>query len=361
MVAPPQHPAGTAAFEATVRLRFRSLNESSFPVPTSRVVATVAELFRLQDKSDLAEVLATSDAKIEATDFDNWNGGTTIYTLYLNVPLVLFARIEGDLPRVESEIASKVQRAIRNTGNDVLSTVVISPFLEGSMPNAAPAAATADSDRLWDPAMLRLFISHVSANKVEVAHVKRELRLLGVSGFVAHQDIEPSLEWQGEIELALASMHAMAALLTPEFHTSSWTDQEVGVAVARGVLVIPVRLGLDPYGFIARKQGLSGDLAKPGDLAADLVQILARRQSTGAVMREGLVVALEESSSFAASSRVTTLIETARGFTEEQLARMEAAIQTNSQVGGSWRVPGKLQFAIAKHRSETPTRTKASP
>lgn len=181
-----------------------------------------------------------------------------------------------------------------------------------------------------------------------VSELKWELKQYGVSGFVAHEDIAPSLEWQEEIEVALRSMDAMAALLTPEFHDSSWTDQEVGVAIGRGVLVIPVRLPVVPYGFMAKIQALRGDLSRPAPLASALVDILLTRPRTATGMRTALVVALERSSSWASSKTVSTKIEAAGGFTAEQLARIEAAIIANDEVNGSFGVPERLRRVIAK-------------
>jgi len=48
-------------------------------------------------------------------------------------------------------------------------------------------------------------------------------------------------------------MDAFVALMTRSFHKSKWTDQEVGFAVCRGVPIIALRWGMDPY-------GLSGNL-----------------------------------------------------------------------------------------------------
>ena len=95
-----------------------------------------------------------------------------------------------------------------------------------------------------------------------------------------------------EIDLALRSMHALSALLTPDFHLSDWTDQEVGFALGRGVLVVPVRLGLDPYGFIGKVQGLSGSLEHPARLAGLLSSTLLGHPSTHAYMRKGLAFRL---------------------------------------------------------------------
>jgi hypothetical protein len=103
--------------------------------------------------------------------------------------------------------------------------------------------------RLWAPDRFRLFLSHVSAHKVPISKLKIELANFGVDAFLAHEDIEPTREWRDEIAVALGSMNALVALFTPGFHESSWTDQEIGWALGRGVLVMSVRLGTDPYGF----------------------------------------------------------------------------------------------------------------
>jgi hypothetical protein len=96
---------------------------------------------------------------------------------------------------------------------------------------------------LWTPDQLRLFVSHTSSQKTAVHGLKGALAFSGVDAFVAHDSIEPTKEWQGEIEQALATCDALIAWLTPDFHSSLWTDQEVGSCVGRGVMIIPARVG----------------------------------------------------------------------------------------------------------------------
>lgn len=200
---------------------------------------------------------------------------------------------------------------------------------------AQPSVSTADGlARIWDPDGLRLFLSHVSAHKIAVSKLKGALAILGVSAFVAHEDIEPSLDWQSEIESALRSMHAMAALITPDFHASKWTDQEVGSALGQGILVIPVRIPTNPYGLMARHQALKGDLETPKALASALVAVLLKRAQTSDRMREAIVSALKRSTSYLTSKEVIAQIEATSGFSEDQLVALEGAIDANDQVSG---------------------------
>jgi TIR domain len=324
-----------------------------FPIHPATIVETVSAILDAQNQHHLAEVLATAAATIEATDYDNWNGGQYYYTLHLELPVAQYAKIEPNLQETEQAIVTKLHNALRTSGNDLVTAVVITPVFEGGGPSAAGTVPEDDAVRFWEPGMFRLFLSHVSAHKVAVATLKRELRAYGVSGFVAHEDIEPTLEWQREIELALRSMDAMAALLTPDFHESNWTDQEVGVAFGRGIFVLPVRLPVNPYGFIAKTQGLPGDLAMPAQLASAMVGILLKRQRTAAHMHEGLVVALEQASSFAASKAVSITIASTDGFTPDQLARIESSIDTNGEVGDAFGVPARLRRYVEGQRGGT--------
>ena len=81
----------------------------------------------------------------------------------------------------------------------------------------------------WLPGHFKLFLSHLNEDKLRANKLKNILRPYAIACFVAHEDIEPAKEWQIEIEKALFSMDALAAVLTAAFHESKWTDQEVGV------------------------------------------------------------------------------------------------------------------------------------
>ena len=136
----------------------------------------------------------------------------------------------------------------------------------------------------WEPFQFRLFLSHLSSFKAPTGQLQAALRRYGVSSFVAHVDIEPTREWQDEIEAGLHSMDALAAILMPGFKESDWTDQEVGVAVGRGVLVIPIIRGLNPYGFISKYQGLNASGKTIGTVAEEIFRILISSPKTRARM-----------------------------------------------------------------------------
>lgn len=141
----------------------------------------------------------------------------------------------------------------------------------------------------WEPHHFRLFLSHLSSYKRNVAALQSALKGYGISAFVAHVDIEPTKEWQDEIEAGLFSMDALAAVLMDGFKESNWTDQEVGIAIGRGVLIVPVIHGQNPYGFIGKYQGLKTKGKTVLQVADELFRILASSPKTKAKMLTSIV------------------------------------------------------------------------
>jgi len=321
--------------------------ESGFPKAVEDVVATLVDIYRHQGHSDIVEILESASARFELTDYDNWNGGTSTYALMLDIPVPLFASVESKLQGIEKGVCSKLATICRDLSNDHIGSVTITPLTSKST-SLGPRAKPADSEvrHIWKDGFFRLFLSHVSAHKVAVSKLKSELQVRGISAFVAHEDITPSLEWQNEIELALRSMHALAALLTPDFHNSNWTDQEVGFALGKGVLVVPVRLGADPYGFIGKVQGLSGSLDHPVRVASLLSATLLNHAATHRFMRKGLVSAFAAADSYVNAISLSKVISTAKDFAEDEKDVIKHACKENDQVFNATGVVSRVCSAI---------------
>lgn len=134
----------------------------------------------------------------------------------------------------------------------------------------------ASPPRNWhDTKLFRLFLSHVSKDKAVATRLKDCLAPYAISGFVAHEDIHPTLEWQDEIEKALRTMDGFVAIHTVGFSASIWTQQEVGFALGRGTKIISFRMGEDPTGFISKKQALSRGARTAEAIAKEIDGLLA--------------------------------------------------------------------------------------
>ncbi|HVY12922.1 MAG TPA: toll/interleukin-1 receptor domain-containing protein [Alphaproteobacteria bacterium] len=147
---------------------------------------------------------------------------------------------------------------------------------------------TLGDSKYWLIDHLRLFISHVHSVKKSAANLRDALQQYGISAFVAHEDIDTSDEWREEILRALMSMDVFAAILTSDFNSSKWTDQELGVAVARDVLMIPINKGENPYGFLAKYQALATSGLTAAEVAEEVFRTISTSPRTKGRMVESL-------------------------------------------------------------------------
>lgn len=128
---------------------------------------------------------------------------------------------------------------------------------------------------IWPPDRVRVFLSHVSRHKTRIAALAADLESSEFACFVAHEEIEPSLEWQRVIESALSSCDVLVAYVTPDWPQSKWCDQEVGWGLSRGVVVVTADAGEMAYGFIARLQAIPARTeAADRDLARKIVKAI---------------------------------------------------------------------------------------
>ncbi len=205
----------------------------------------------------------------------------------------------------------------------------------------------------WPTGTLRIFLSHLSSHKVWAAELQSALSRFGIYGFVAHTDIEPTLEWQNQIERALATCDSLVALLHKDFHVSIWTDQEIGFAMGRGVPVFSVRLGADPYGFIGKFQGFNGAKKEPLEIAEELFNAYRTNKQTQAKMADVLLTLFKESGSFAEAKARIGYLEQLETWEPTFSARIRSAAESNSQINGSWGTPARAE-ALAKKWEKKP-------
>ena len=174
------------------------------------------------------------------------------------------------------------KEALKTTPDDALLQIA-----EELGINVHPAqGATRVPPRNWkDTTRFRIFISHITKDKDKATRLKECLEPYAMSGFVAHEDIHPTLEWQLEVERALYVMDAFIAIHTKGFSASFWTQQEIGFAVGRGVKIISFKMGEDPTGFISKRQALPHRRRLAEEIAKEIDGLLTADPLTAAKLR----------------------------------------------------------------------------
>ncbi|MBU1621356.1 MAG: toll/interleukin-1 receptor domain-containing protein [Gammaproteobacteria bacterium] len=182
----------------------------------------------------------------------------------------------------------------------------------------------------WKAGHFRLFLSHLASFKVQTSHLQTALRKYAISSFVAHEDIEPTKQWQEEIEAGLRTMDALVAILMPGFTESKWCDQEVGVAVGRDVLVIPLRRGLDPYGFIGKYQGIQTQGKSIGDVAEAIFKTLVKSPKTKSKILMAISGALSNATSTEEALEKVTILKSLDNLSKDLLENLKKQVSDNT-------------------------------
>lgn len=328
---------------------------ATFQERAGRITATAAQIAKIQGASLESSVLDQAKASLVISGYDNWNGGTDLFTLMLEVPIPTYASIDHQREELEQSIERRVSQVVRTEIGNRISDVVISPVLADDYRPVEPAPTmdilAEDIPSFWQSGFFRLFITHVAANKAEAHQLKEVLARYQIAAFVAHDDIEPTKEWQTEIERALRTMDALVAIISLGFLASRWCDQEVGIAIGRSKLIIPLRAGADPHGFLGKYQGLQSAGVDIHTVGEKVCEILTQNPFSSQRMAEALVERLVSSSSYDAAKRNMTLLERAPRLNASQVARVVRSIDENNQVGNAFGVPGRIRSLVA-HVSE---------
>ncbi len=196
--------------------------------------------------------------------------------------------------------------------------------------------------------MPKIFLSHSHHDRELAGEIKAELQLFGADVFVAHEDIKPTQEWQEAIMQYLKECEAFVALLTDRFEDSDWTDQETGIALALEKIIIPIKLDLDPYGFISKYQALKWDLEDPENTFSKLVKLLLDRKVLNI---DNVIEGFAQRYSFKNAKANSELLNELGPFSKPQIDKIVSAALGNRQIRDSYGAKPVLWELTAKYTS----------
>lgn len=88
---------------------------------------TVAELLRQKGEHDALRAMSQADIEIDEVGYDNWDGGTELWTVFLRVPVSVFVSIEDSRDEVAG-IISKNLELVAGKDNGYWVSAEISPM-----------------------------------------------------------------------------------------------------------------------------------------------------------------------------------------------------------------------------------------
>ena len=248
--------------------------------------------------------------------------------------------------------------AIREKLVDVEPGTVYAVTREICGPESVPQRLDRQAARsdVWsrDSSYVRVFLSHIADEKAAVMELSDKLALRGIDGFVAHEHIEVTAQWQESIESALRTMDAFVAIIQGDYHQRAWTNQEMGWAYGAGVPVYCVRQGADPRGFLAKTQWPTSSSVE--GTTGLIVRWLAAQDLLNDRLTEKLIDELAAAQNYAAARDAANALNDMGQLTTAQLERIDNAYRDNSQVGGSVWANRALAPLYGRHQRPMPNR-----
>jgi hypothetical protein len=185
------------------------------PKKIERYLAALSKLYGQEGKRQAQEIIVNAQVRVhEGWTYDQWDGGVNGHALYLILSQQLFLNSLKKKSDIQDQIKEDLN-GLHNVRDEFIAEVFLemedaenhewrreSGLLIDGKRDAPPDA----TKRIWGDAGFRVFLSHKAEVKKETTVIKDGLRLFGISGFVAHEDIHPTKAWQEEIENTLASM-----------------------------------------------------------------------------------------------------------------------------------------------------------
>jgi AbiJ N-terminal domain 3 len=98
-------------------------------VDYEQYLATVAAMLTTEGMDEAASLLKNGKFRVEETGYDNWNGGTTIYTVYLTVAPAVYARLRSRRVSLEKQISERLKPVIEQFTSDWVS-ITIAPAVQ---------------------------------------------------------------------------------------------------------------------------------------------------------------------------------------------------------------------------------------
>jgi hypothetical protein len=202
---------------------------------------------------------------------------------------------------------------------------------------------------------LRVFLSYHSSDRALAGQIKLCLYQYGLEVFLAHEDIQPTEEWQARILSELKKTVVFLPLLTEKFLTSKWTSQECGVAVARGVFIVSLKVAIDPFGFLSKYQAFNFKIENVPRSCSGIAKVIHKNQKLQKRFLDGLIASVGRSNSFEEAKERTSLLNEFDGYNGRQVNDVLRKAIENSQIYKSFGARRQLEIFLKKNEADEAT------
>ena len=98
------------------------------------VFSTALSLMQTRGNDKYCQLIQRAEVSVVNSDYDNWNGGTYGYTVYLNLPVKVYASLsKEEVEEAEKELATSLNEAIKGDENSYFNTQIAPRFTQSDI------------------------------------------------------------------------------------------------------------------------------------------------------------------------------------------------------------------------------------
>jgi hypothetical protein len=273
-------------------------------------IQTLIKSLTIKNRTDLARLLEGASSKLDVTD----QYGSYLFSQISSFEV--FAPIENyyKLKNLDSSDYKIILDSVldiypsKEHSPEVVSVRFLIKQEEGEKENLRTKSN-----------IMRFFISYSHNDKAIAGQLKNNLEYFGFEAFLAHEDIKPTEEWQVRILEELDDCEMFLPLLTDKFKQSEWTGQETGIAHGKNKLIIPLKINIDPFGFMGKWQALPLNISDIKITCQEIINIVVLKGDKSKLIYS-LIRGFSNSHNFAeANEKAPLLAELSQHITFEQV------------------------------------------
>ena len=206
-----------------------------------------------------------------------------------------------------------------------------------------------DNDKREDTRTTQIFISYSDKEKEKAEKIKDGLKEYGLYSFIAHDDIPLGERWREKIKEELKECDVFIPILSENYKKSEWADQEAGYVCISDKLIIPIDLGMKPYGFMKKYQAKSYNENAIGNLCSKILDRIC--EEIGDKAKEEFIQTFLDSRSFKDANKRSEILDKF-SYSQEEVDRLIDGTNSNSQIRGATRAYPKIKKLAQKHGKE---------
>jgi hypothetical protein len=210
---------------------------------------------------------------------------------------------------------------------------------------------------------LQAFLSYSTRDRGLAKRLKNQLeRLGGIRVFVAPSDIKPNREgWRKTIIKKVRECDVFLALLTKHFRKSEWTDQETGIAVAYGKLIISLRVGkitargvkpngINPHGFLESYQTQNIGSRLLGKYCPEILTAIRDDRKLRSGLQSSFINAFNMSNSYPDANDRSELLEMLGPYDAEKVNSLFLGYLRNTNIHHGFRASGRVIDLLIRNK-----------